>query len=205
MFKSLRILCISGLLLAGLSAGAQDTYLMPSFGQGMIYFRGQAPAQGKLNICAVDNTLRFLDKSGKELVASNADNILKVQIDSVVFIRYQDVFYRMVPVTADMGVAVRRDVKILKDMKQAGYGTTSQTSSIRTYNTIYSDGAVYNLEEGKSYPCEVTETYWLYKGDAVFSLSKKNLRKLFPSKKDQIPDVPDSLDAALALLKLLSE
>ena len=38
-------------------------YLMPSFSQGTIYFRGQMPAQGELNICAVDNSLRFIDKN----------------------------------------------------------------------------------------------------------------------------------------------
>ena len=40
-------------------------YLMPSFAQGMVYLRGQGPAQGKLNICAVDNTLRFIDDNGQ--------------------------------------------------------------------------------------------------------------------------------------------
>lgn len=218
MNRFLQGICALGLLLAGLGAQAQNKgipgevyYLMPKFGQGYIYFRGQGPAQGQLNICAVDNTLRFLDKNGQELEASNADNIVKVQIDTVVFLHHQDVYYRLSVVGPDMGLAVRRDVKILMDVKEAGYGTTSQTSSIKSFSTIYSDGAVYNLEEGKTYPYEVTETLYLFKGDAVFPLTKRNLRKLFPSKKEQIDalfssgqSVPETLPEARALLLSLA-
>lgn len=219
MNRFLQGICALGLLLAGLGAQAQNKgipdevyYLMPRFAQGYIFFRGQGPAQGQLNICAVDNSLRFLDKDGRELEASNADNIVKVQIDTVVFLRHQDVYYRLSMVGPDMGVAVRRDVKILKDVKEAGYGTTSQTSSIKSLNTIYSNGAVYSLEEGKTYPYEVSQTLCLFKGDTVFPLTKRNLRKLFPSKKEQIDamfsagqSVPETLPEARALLLSLLE
>lgn len=46
-------------------------YLLPSFAPGYVYFIGQPPAQGLLNICALDQSLRFKDKSGKELEAGN--------------------------------------------------------------------------------------------------------------------------------------
>ena len=92
-------------IILSLIAGMQDQgrhgipedvyYLMPSFGQGMIYFTGQGPAQGQLNICALDNSLRFIDKSGKELSATNPDNIIMVRIDTVTFIRANDAYYRV--------------------------------------------------------------------------------------------------------------
>ena len=218
-----KILLSAGLLLClQLVSGAQEKavhgipadvyYLMPSFGQGLIYFRGQAPAQGKLNICAVDNTLRFIDKSGKELEATQADNILRVRIDTVTFIRYQDVFYRMYPVSPEMGVALKRDVRIHRDTKQGAYGTTSQTSSISEYATIYADGMIYNLDTDKVYPYDVSETPFLYKGETVFPLTRKNLKKLFPGKKEDIEAyfkagnaVPESVDEALALLTLWAQ
>jgi hypothetical protein len=71
-------------------------YLMPRFDQGYVFLRGQMPAQGKMNICAVDNTLRFLDDNGTEL-SSGEDNILKAVIGNVSFLRSQDVFYRQYP------------------------------------------------------------------------------------------------------------
>lgn len=213
-----RFLSFLLLLAAAFGAYAQDNsargipdsvyYLMPSFGDGIIYFRGQTPAQGKLNICAVDNSLRFLDKNGKELSATQADNIVKVRIDTVMFLRSEDVFYRMFPVTDQLGVALRKEVKIKIGEKQGAFGTTSQTSSIRQYNSVYADGALYDLENGKTYPYEVSESICLYKGDTVFPLTKKNLKKLFPSKKEEIEtwskagnELPQTVDQAVMLLQ----
>lgn len=161
-------------------------YLMPSFRDGMVYMRGQAPAQGKMNICAVDNTLRFIDNDGVELEAANADHILRVRLDTVWFIRNRGVFYRMYPLTNDMGIALKRDVRIVRDAKQSAYGGTSQTSSIREYSSLYTESGVYNLNSNKTYPYEVSETLFLFKGDGVYPLTKKNLQKLIPEKKEEI-------------------
>ena len=205
-------------LLLCLPLGAQDNtpggipaevyYLMPSFGQGMIYFKGQLPAQGQLNICALDQTLRFLDKNGKELSASNADNILRVQIDTVSFLRYEDAFYRLYPVSTDMGIALMREVKIQADAKQGAYGTTSQTSAIKERSTMYVDGAVYNLNDDKPVSYEVVESLCIYRADAVYTLNKKNLKKLFPTRKDAIDAwfkagnrVPVTVEEAVELIK----
>ena len=55
-------------LFAGLSAFGQEAqgnipadvfYMLPEFGKGMVYFSDQGPAQGEMNVCAVDQTLRF--------------------------------------------------------------------------------------------------------------------------------------------------
>lgn len=182
-------------------------YLMPSFTDGVVYLRGQAPAQGRMNICAVDNTLRFIDKNGVELEATNADNIVKVQLDTVWFIRNNGVFYRMYPATYDMGIALRRDVRIFRDSKEGAYGGTSQTSAIREYSTLYTDSGIYNLNTNKKYPHKVTEILCLYKGEGVYPLSKNNLKKLFPSKKADIEawfkagnTLPETLEDAQALI-----
>lgn len=160
-------------------------YLMPRFGEGYVFLRGQMPAQGKMNICALDNTLRYLDNNGEELSSGEAQ-ILKVVIGKVSFLRYQDVFYRQYPVKADVGVALRRKVLVIRDKKEAAYGGTSQTSSTKEYNTLYADGVTYFLNDGKEYPFDVSETICLYKGDVVYPLTKKSLRKIFPSRKADI-------------------
>lgn len=183
-------------------------YLLPSFTHGVIYFRGQSPAQGELNICAVDNSLRFKDKDGKELMAGDPDNIVMVQLDTVSFIRHEGVFYRMYSVSAELGVALRRKVRIIVDAKPGAYGTTTQTSSVKEYGSLYAEGAIYNLDSGKTYPYEVEESVNLYKGNAVFPLTKKNLKKLFPDKKETIDAyfkaghaLPKTPEEACGLLK----
>ena len=187
-----RIVTIAALLLClPFAAKGQDSqadlrYLMPSFSDGMIFFNGSAPAQGKLNICAMDNTLRFLDKSGKEMVAANEDNIAKVRIDTVYFIRYGGQYYRMYRIQGDTGIALKRDVRAVKEGKQGAYGTTSQTASIRENEGVYADGISYNLDKSQDVKLESVETLFLYKGDDVLVFNKRNLRKLFPDSKDAI-------------------
>ena len=187
-------------------------YLMPSFAQGTIYMRGQIPAQGELNICAVDNSLRFIDKNGQELSATNADNIVKVRIDTVFFMRNEGVYYRMYPVLADMGVAVRRNVRIIRDAKESGYGGTSQTSAIKSYGTIYTDGVAYKLGKDKKYPWESSEEIYVYKGESLMPLSKRALRKLFPARKADIDawfkagnTLPEDRGEVILLLKTWAE
>ena len=207
------------LLAAPLSVWAQDTpghggipddvyYLMPSFGDGYVYFRGQMPAQGKLNICALDQTLRFIDNDGKELQASDPENILKVVIGTVSFLHHEDIFYRMYPLSADMGVAVERKVHIIRGAKEGAYGASTQTSSVKQYGAIVSDGYMYKLGSEKV-PYEMTETVCIYKGQSVLPVSKKNLRKLFPDRKAEIDAwfkagnaLPRDVEGVMAFLQM---
>ena len=189
---------LAGWLAAGgMEARAQEApkaipdsvfYLMPSFGEGLVYFRGQSPAQGQINICAVDNTLRFIDDDGKEMSVASHDNILRVRIDTVTFMRHQNTFVRLHPVSDGMGVAVRRDVRIYTDAKPSAYGGTSQTSSIKEIGTLYTEGGMHDLSSNKKYPYKMSETILIYNGDDVYVPTKKNLRKLFPAKAAEVDE-----------------
>lgn len=182
-------------------------YLMPKFGNGIVYLRGQAPAEGKMNICAVDNTLRFLDKKGEEMTSGNNESIIKVRIDSVLFLRFNNAFYRLYPVTSEIGIARRRNVDVIKDAKEGGYGTTTRTSSVQSYGAIYSDGTAYKLDHEQVYPYEVSEKLYVYVRDAVVPFTKKNLLKIFPDKQEEIKayfkyhrGAPDKVEDAVGQL-----
>lgn len=213
----INILCLA-LALTGLGPGtlAQETYgqgipadifyLMPSFGQGMVYLRGQSPAQGLLNICAVDNTLRYMD-NGTELAAAQHDNILKVQIDTVTFLRHQDAFLRLYPVSDALCIASRRDVRIIRGAKQGAYGGTSQTSSISEVGTLYTEGATHELKSSRDAQYKVSETLFVYDGDNILLPTKKNLMKIVPAASQEIEEYfkshrnfPDNVDYARELL-----
>ena len=204
-------------LFAGLSAFGQEArgdmpadvfYLLPEFRHGMVYFSGQGPGQGELNICAVDQTLRFMDK-GEEL-SSSADNILRVVIDTVVFVHVDGAFYRLYPVSDEVTLAYRRDVEILRDVKTGAYGIQSRTSSIREVGSLQSDGMMYTLQSSKSYPYNVKESCYLYVAGNVTPVTKRTIRKLFPARKDDLDvwlknhALPKTLDDTRAFLARLS-
>ena len=205
------------LLFAGLSALGQEArgdipadvfYLLPEFRQGMVYFSDQRPAQGTLNICAVDQTLRFMDKDQE--LSSGADNINRVVVDDLVFVRIDGAFYRLYPITDDLTLAFRRDVEILRDVKQGAYGTQSRTSSIREVGSLQADGMMYTLQSSKSYPYNVTESCFLYQAGSVTPINKRSLRKRFPARKDELDawlkshSLPKTLEDTRALLSRLN-
>ena len=181
-------------ILAGISAFGQEAqgnipadvfYMLPEFGQGMVYFSNQGPAQGEMNICAVDQSLRFLDKDGKEL-ASKADNITKVVFDDIVFVRVDGAFYRLYPVSDGVTLAFRRDVEILRDVKKGAFGTETRTSAIRDVGTFQADGMMYTLQKAADYPYVVSETCFLYRLGNIIAINKRNLRKFFPDRKSDL-------------------
>lgn len=214
-----KIVLLLALLLAGASAFGQEAkgnipaeifYMLPEFGQGMVYFSDQGPAQGKMNICAVDQTLRYLDNGGQEL-ASKADNITRVVIGDVVFVRDGNAFYRLYPISEAVTVAYRRDVEILRDIKKGAYGTETRTSSITTVGTFQADGMMYTLQKAADYPYHVTESCSLYQAGSVVPLNKRNLRKLFPDRKDDLDawlkanrNLPKGIDEVKAFLASLA-
>lgn len=209
---------IIALLLFAASAMAQEKkapngisaevyYLMPQFSEGTVYLRGQRPLQGKMNICAVDNTLRFIGPDGEELSATEDGDIVKVRIDSVMFLRDHDIFYRLYPLGSEMGVALQREVRIFWDAKEGAYGSVSQTSSIQQYGIIHSDGSTHTLSGLKEYPYSVSEIPSIYKEGAIYPITRKNLRKLFPAHKDEIDawfkagnKLPETVSEALDFL-----
>ena len=205
-------------LFAGLSAFGQEArgnipadvfYLLPEFGQGMVYFSDQGPAQGKMNICAVDQTLRFLDGNGQEL-SSNADNINRVVIDDIVFVRVDGGYYRLYPVTDGLTLALRRDVEILRDVRRGAYGAEDRTSAIREVGALQADGMMYTLQRAANYPYRVSESCSLFQGGRIVPLNKRNLRKVFPDRKDDLDawlkshSLPKTLDETRAFLSRLA-
>ena len=148
--KKAFLLAAAALLWAASALNAQDKvgitkevfYLMPEMAQGSVYFKGKSPANGEINICAVDNTVRYFDKSGNELAVEIDDTMTRVVIDGVIFVPYDGVFLRLYPFGEDCGVAVRRNVLVLSDSKVASYGMESQTTAVTNVIGFSADGKI---------------------------------------------------------------
>ena len=160
-------------------------YLMPKMTQGTLLFRDKSPIPGQFNICAVDNTVRFMDK-GTELAMEDDESMLEVVFNDVAFLHRDGTYYRLYPVTDEAFVAVRRDVLIMNDAKMGSYGMESNTTAIQTIETVSAPGRILNLADMKEVPYRMTETAALYRKGSIISLNKRNLVRCFPDKKAEI-------------------
>ena len=162
-------------------------YLMPKMTQGTLLFRDKSPIPGQFNICAVDNTVRFMDK-GTELAMEDDESMLEVVFNDVAFLHRDGTYYRLYPVSEEAFVAVKRDVLIMNDTKMGSYGMESNTTAIQTIEGVGASiaGHTLNLADMKEVPYRMTETAALYRKGSIISLNKRNLTKCFPDQKADI-------------------
>ena len=217
--KAMKRIALLLALFAGLSAFGQEAengvpadvyYLLPEFRPGMVYFFDRSPYQGKLNICAEDQTLRFLDRMGKEF-RLDSDDVTRVIIDdNIVFVRINDAYYRLYPITDGLTLAFRRKVVILRDARRGAYGIESRTAAIREVGMILADGTMHTLETTVRYPYDVTETCFLYEAGGITPITKRSLRKRFPNRREDLDTwlkshhFPKDLEGTRSLLHRLA-
>ena len=161
-------------------------YLMPQMGQGTLLYSDKNPARGKFNICAIDNSVRFLDKYNAEMALDEDESLVEVIIDNIPFLRRDGVFYRLDKLTDEVFLATKREVTLMTDAKTASYGMESNTTAVQEYSSYSALGRVLQFDEIKEIPYRMTETSGLYRKGAILPLTKKNCIKCFPEKKAEI-------------------
>ena len=160
-------------------------YLMPEMTQGTLRFQDRF-VSGKFNICAVDQTLRFLDEKGTELALGNDGDLLQVNFGEVMFLHAAGAFYRLYPVSDAASVAVKRDVTVMTDTKNSSYGMASSTTAVEEIGIVQGDGHLVSFNDARQYPYKMTETAFLYRNGYLVRWNKKNCVKCFPFKKAEI-------------------
>ena len=160
-------------------------YLMPEMTQGTLRFQDRF-VNGKFNICAVDQTLRFQDEKGMELALGNDGDLLQVNFGDVMFLHAEGAFYRLYPVSDAASVAVKRDVVVMTDTKNSSYGMASSTTAVEEIGIVQGDGHLVSFNDARQYPYKMTETAYLYRNGYLVRWNKKNCVKCFPFKKAEI-------------------
>ena len=160
-------------------------YLMPEMTQGTLRFQDRT-VNGKFNICAVDQTLRFLNEKGVELALDNDGDLQQVNFGDIMFLHAEGAFYRLYPVSDAAYVAVKRDVTVMTDTKSSSYGMTSSTTAVEEVGLVQSDGHLVSFNDARQYPYKMTETAFLYRNGYLVRWNKKNCLKCFPFKKAEI-------------------
>ena len=160
-------------------------YLMPEMTQGTLLFKDRS-VNGKFNICAVDQTLRFLNEKGVELALDNDADLRQVNFPEVTFLHADGAYYRLYPVSDAAYVAVKRDVTVMTDTKNSSYGMASSTTAVEEVGMVQSGTHLVSFNDARQYPYKMTETAYLYGNGRLVRWNKKNCIKCFPLKKAEI-------------------
>ena len=73
---------------------AEAAYFMPEFRDATVQFNDGKLSQGRINICLVDNSVRFIEESGDTLLLSNAENVMRILIGDTVMLQREGYFIK---------------------------------------------------------------------------------------------------------------
>ena len=164
-------------------------YIFPEFTKGTVLMKSGQQHQAMLNYNTLSEEMIFEDKDRKLAISKEE----KEKVDTVYIAgrkffvldgRFVELVYRSV---YELYAEHRCDVKY--PGKPAGYGGTSETTSVSTYSGVYSGGILYELKLPDDYKIKPYVIYWLKKeGEIRKFASLKQLNNIFSDRKALIKE-----------------
>lgn len=192
-------------VILGVSAFAQnddvDTlfYVRPAFERGIVFMEDGGVQQGNINICNIDQTVRFIDAAGDTLMMEGSERSVKVSIGKTVYYRFKDRFTEMVDYAGDVALGLQRSCVQIENSKVGGFGASSATSSVESYGVDAMTGLYFKHIDFLPENWQYSNRFVLYAGNKFYVANKKSFLKIFPEKKDIIEAFcgkdKDALDA----------
>ena len=160
-------------------------YLFPEFTQGTILMKNGTKNKAMLNYNSLTEEMIFLD-NGKMLAIGNIEleSIDTVYIVNRKFCTLNNKFIELI-YHSKCDLYAEHKCSVIVPGKTAGYGGTSQTSSIDSYTSILSGGTLYELQLPEDYEIKPYTYYWLKKnGELNKFINMRQLMKLYDDKKN---------------------
>lgn len=187
-----QIFLLASLLLTACICRAQSDgdkispYLFEKFMPADVFFKDGSRYKETMNYNLLTNKFCFLEKTNNQIQeVTNPEDILSVKIDGRVFYQENNCAIEVLPTHPPLFVQYK--VHIRKEADKGGYGSTSETTAVRTYAGVNADGTRYDFSTealivGKRY-----QHYWLEKnGKRKAFKSFKQFLKLYPTHKEYL-------------------
>ncbi len=165
----------------------QTAYSFPEFTDCQVYYLDGSMTESKLNICAADNSIRFI--SGADtLKVRNTGSIDRILSPDRKFLVRDGMVLELIRELPSLSLAEKKRLRLDEPKKEGSYGTVPPSSSART--TASDD---YRSTESRSYGYlvkigyRVSYDYYLVDGNGkVTKASRKSFSAAFPEIKDKI-------------------
>ena len=163
-------------------------YVMPEFINGIVIFNSGEQAGGPLNINTIDQKVHFTDEKGQVMELTNNDQVSRVFIKGRTFLNSRYGFVEIYETAGDIQMGEVRKVDFFSEDKVGAMGSKSQaTGGIQTVSSVQTRGGyIVDFEEQKKMPYIYRKTPFLFRKGLVQIVTKKNLIKCFPNKKEAI-------------------
>lgn len=162
-------------------------YFMPDFEEASIYFTDGTVSSGKVNICLVDNTIRFIAPSGDTLLMSQGDRVLRILAADTLILKAEGCFARQIAVFGPYSLSERRQLELntQKQEQMGGYGTLPPTSTALSASMMSLDPS-RKFETAADISYRLEKDFVLTDGTDVFKARAAAFYRIFPDMKQDI-------------------
>ena len=170
--------------------GVATAYSLPEFSEAHVYYKDGSMTKSKLNVCAFDNSVRFIN--GRDtLKLRSIGNVDYILTENDKFLNREGVVYRLLRETPTLALGERKRLKLSEPKTESGYGALPPSSSAKTSSNddfsttdTHSYGYLVNVDYTVSYD------YYLIgeKGKGV-QAKRSSFEKAFPALKDKIRSI----------------
>jgi hypothetical protein len=163
----------------------KEIYRYPQFTAGRVYFLNGDVSAAKLNYNLISQAMLFTANTGDTLAIDNESNIKYITIEKDTFY-YDDGYLQLLGNYNHVKLAVKQKIKFTDKKKTGAFGMPTSTVKTESDDTFLGDRR-YNFTIAEDLIFKKETEYFLNGADNHFlSISKKNLLKLYPKKKDNI-------------------
>jgi hypothetical protein len=168
------------------STKMDEPLLFDEFTMGKVIMKSGDTKEVMLNYNPYAEKMLFTENN-RLWEISEPELVESVIINERIFVPYKKVFYEMIP-CKKYSLYIKYSINELPEAKQAGYGSTSETTAITSYsNIISSSGTNYNLNKKEGFKTVMITLFWIKKGNKYYKANNiKQFRKYFPEKADAI-------------------
>lgn len=164
---------------------SSSQYLFPNFTNGNVKMKNNKSQTYKLNYNTVSEKMVY-EQNGKLYDIMNLASIDSIYLNNSRFVHVGDVFYEVL-LSAPISLFVQYNGKLLPAGTEAGYGSTSQTSSTTRLASFQSSSGTVNMELPADYIIKVNDIFWIRKDSNMMSFqNERQFLKIFPSNEGEL-------------------
>lgn len=165
---------------------AEALYIFPVFKTGIVQMRDGTTSTQKLNYNIILNEMQFIGPKGDTLTIAYPATIKNILIDTSLFLYDKD-YLQVINQVNSFKIALKQILIQTPYRTRGGYDAASGASSITTFSTISSHGAIANLLVKKDVSLQKESSYFVSdEFNHFFKADKKAFLNIFKNKKSII-------------------
>jgi hypothetical protein len=166
--------------------------MLPQFTDGKVKLTNGEVFEGKVNIHALTQSIRFIGDKGDTLALDDDSIVSSVSAGSYFFIKDKRFYVQILNTDGNVSLGLTRTITLGSEVLEGAYGGKNEVSSIQKVNVHVSENKLQHIKNGSVLRFDYRENIYLVKDSRLYIPTKKNFVKFFPSKKDFVEEQFDS-------------